>query len=137
MKALQLQGKSRDDLPYKAPFQPWGSWFALGATTIITFFKGFDTFLPWNTANFITYVIFDDSVERCLLTNLCRSYIAIPVFFFLWAGYKLFMKTSVIPLSKVDLVTGLKEIDDEEKRYLDEQARLPPKGWLGRLWDSL
>ncbi|KAJ2928405.1 hypothetical protein H1R20_g8689, partial [Candolleomyces eurysporus] len=119
MKALKLQGKSRDDLPYKAPFQPWGSWFALGATAIITFFKGFDTFIPWNTANFIT------------------SYIAIPIFFFLWIGYKLFMKTSVIPLSRVDLVTGLKEIDDEEKHYLEEQARLPPRGWLGRLWDAL
>jgi amino acid transporter len=56
MKALELQGKSRDSLPYKAPFQPWGSWFALVATAIITFFKGFDTFIPFNAANFVTYV---------------------------------------------------------------------------------
>lgn len=40
MKALQAQGMSRDDLPYKAPFQPWGSWFALVSTAIITIFKG-------------------------------------------------------------------------------------------------
>ena len=40
MKALEAQGMSRDDLPYKAPFQPWGSWFALIATGIITLFKG-------------------------------------------------------------------------------------------------
>lgn len=40
MKALKAQGMSRDDLPYKAPFQPWGSWFALVATGIITLFKG-------------------------------------------------------------------------------------------------
>ena len=54
MRALKAHGKSRDDLPYKAPFQPWGSWFALISTGIITLFKGFDTFLPWNVANFIT-----------------------------------------------------------------------------------
>lgn len=40
MKALKAQGMSRDDLPYKAPFQPWGSWVALVATAIITIFKG-------------------------------------------------------------------------------------------------
>lgn len=56
MKALKARGMSRDDLPYKAPFQPWGSWFALISTGIITIFKGFDTFLPFNTANFITLV---------------------------------------------------------------------------------
>ncbi|TEB35891.1 dicarboxylic amino acid permease [Coprinellus micaceus] len=91
MKALELQGKSRDSLPYKAPFQPWGSW----------------------------------------------SYIAIPVFFFLWIGYKLAMKTKVIPVSKIDLVTGLREIDEEEKRYLDEEAARGPRTRWQRIWDSL
>jgi amino acid transporter len=119
MKALEVQGKSRDTLPYKAPFQPWGSWFALGSTIIITFFKGFDTFLPWNTANFIT------------------SYIAVPMFFFLWIGYKTVMKTKVIPLDRVDLITGLKAIDDEEKRYLENEAARGPRSKLGKFWDAL
>ena len=87
MKALKAQGMSRDDLPYKAPFQPWGSWFALVATAIITFFKGFDTFMPWNTATFIT------------------SYIAIPTFIVLYVGYKLTYKTRQIDSDKVDLVS--------------------------------
>jgi amino acid transporter len=47
MKALELAGISRDTLPYKAPFQPYGAWFALINTGIITLFKGFDTFLPY------------------------------------------------------------------------------------------
>jgi yeast amino acid transporter len=54
MKALAEKGMSRDHLPYKAPFQPWGSWFALIATGIITFFKGFDTFLPFTVDTFVT-----------------------------------------------------------------------------------
>jgi yeast amino acid transporter len=54
MGALAENGMSRDNLPYKAPFQPWGSWFALIATGIITLFKGFDTFLPFTVDTFVT-----------------------------------------------------------------------------------
>jgi amino acid transporter len=57
MKALKAHGISRDTLPYKAPFQPYGSWFALVVVAIITIFKGFDTFLPFQLANFITAYI--------------------------------------------------------------------------------
>lgn len=58
MKALKAKGISRDSLPYKAPFQPWGSYFAFVSTAIITIFKGFDTFMPFNVPNFITYASF-------------------------------------------------------------------------------
>ena len=40
MKAMEAQGIPRETLPYKAPFQPFGSWFALISTGIITIFKG-------------------------------------------------------------------------------------------------
>ncbi|KAF9532935.1 dicarboxylic amino acid permease [Crepidotus variabilis] len=119
MKALKSRGISRDSLPYKAPFQPWGAYFAFVSTVIITIFKGFDTFLPWNTANFIT------------------SYIAIPVFFFLWIGYKLMFRTKQLRPHEVDLVTGLKAIDEEEQRYLAQEAAKGPQTRVQRLWDSL
>jgi yeast amino acid transporter len=54
MKALKAQGIPRDKLPYQAPFQPWGSWFALVATGIITIFKGYDTFIPFTKDTFVT-----------------------------------------------------------------------------------
>ncbi|KDR81565.1 hypothetical protein GALMADRAFT_239589 [Galerina marginata CBS 339.88] len=119
MKALRAQGMSRDDLPYKAPFQPWGSWFAFGSTLLITIFKGFDTFMPWNAANFVT------------------SYIAIPIFFLLWAGYKLVFRTKVIASEKVDLVTGLRAIDEEEAKFIAEEEAKGPQTRLGKIWDSL
>ncbi|KAF8610773.1 dicarboxylic amino acid permease [Ceratobasidium sp. AG-I] len=120
MKALEAQGISRDSLPYKAPFQPWGAWFALGVTAVITFFKGFDTLIkPMNVPNFIT------------------SYIGAPVFFFMWAGYKLFYRTSVIPPAEVDLVSGKREIDEEEEQFLAAQAAKGPQTWKQKLWDAL
>lgn len=106
MQALKAQGISRDSLPYKGSCQPLGSWFVLVSTGIILLFKGFDTFLPFTPALFIT------------------SYLPIPLFFIFWLGYKLRYRTRVIPSSKVDLITGKREIDEEEERFiLREKAR--------------
>lgn len=69
--------------------------------------------------------------------SLCRSYIALPTFFFLWLGYKLFYRTTVIPINKVDLVTGIRAIEEEEKRYLEQETEKGPRTFLQRIWDSL
>ncbi|KAG5727647.1 Dicarboxylic amino acid permease [Termitomyces sp. T112] len=119
MKALKAHGLTRENLPYKAPFQPWGSWFALIATAIITFFKGFDTFLPFTVDAFIT------------------SYIIVPIFFALWLGYKLYHRTKLISSEDVDLVTGKQQIDEEEEKFIAEQEALGPRSTLRKFWDSL
>ena len=119
MKALEFNGISRDSLPYKAPLQPFGSWFALIATAIVTIFKGFDTFIPFTTDTFIT------------------SYIALPAFVLFWAGYKLWFRTKVIPIERVDLVTGKREIDEEEERFNQLEALKGPRTRWQKLWDSL
>ena len=67
----------------------------------------------------------------------CRSYIAIPIFLILWWGYKLTRKTKVIPPSEIDLVTGLRRIDDEEKKFLAEEAAKGPRTRWQKMWDSL
>ncbi|KAJ7109326.1 dicarbixylic amino acid permease [Mycena epipterygia] len=119
MRALKAQGISRDSLPYKAPFQPYGSWIAVVSTSIILFFKGFDTFLPFTTDTFIT------------------SYIGLPVFAILYFGYKFTYKTKKIPADKVDLVTGLQVIDEAEQRFIMEEKAKGPQSLIGRLWDGL
>ncbi|ESK96929.1 dicarboxylic amino acid permease [Moniliophthora roreri MCA 2997] len=124
MKALKAQGRSRDQLPYKAPLQPFGSWFALIATAIVTLFKGFDSFIgTFKVDGFVT------------------SYIALPTFVVMYIGYKVVMKTKVHRIDEIDLVTGLKEIDDEEQRYLAEhqaasEAKGPRTRWR-RIWDNM
>ncbi|VDC06581.1 unnamed protein product [Peniophora sp. CBMAI 1063] len=119
MKALKVQGISRDTLPYKAPWQPYGSWFALVSTAIITLFKGFDTFMPFVTGTFVT------------------AYIGLPTFVVFWAGYKLFYRTKVIPSEQVDLITGLRDIDEEEQRFIQEQEAKGPRSFWKRLWDDM
>jgi len=119
MKALKAHGMTREDLPYRAPFQPWGSWFALIATAIITLFKGFDTFIPFKSDTFVT------------------SYIGIPIFLVLWLGYRILYRSKLIPPKEVDLVTGLRQIDEEEEKFLEMQAELGPRGRWQKMWDSL
>ncbi|KAI0064602.1 hypothetical protein BV25DRAFT_1823006 [Artomyces pyxidatus] len=119
MKALEAQGMSRGNLPYKAPFQPYGSWFALISTAIITIFKGFDTFIPFTTDTFVT------------------SYIGLPTFVLFWGGYKIYYRSSVIPVEKVDLLSGKREIDEEEERFLHEQDLRGPRTTAQKVWDGL
>jgi amino acid transporter len=120
MQALKAQGVSRDSLPYKGPGQPLGSWFVLISTGIILLFKGFNTFLPFTPGLFIT------------------SYLPVPLFFIFWLGYKLRYRTQVIPSSKVDLITGKREIDEEEERFiLREKAREGKVSRWRRLADVL
>jgi yeast amino acid transporter len=72
-----------------------------------------------------------------LYVLLIRSYIGIPTFFILWLGYKIAYKTKVIPLNEVDLVTGLREIDEEEEKFLAEKAVQGPQSMWRNLWDSM
>jgi amino acid transporter len=71
MRGMKAQGISRDSLPFKAPFQPYLTYFSLFFTVILSIFKGFDAFvLEFDYKNFIT------------------SYIGIPVYVFGYLGYK-------------------------------------------------
>ena len=82
-------------------------------------FAGFDTFLPFTKDTFVT------------------SYIALPVFALCYSGYKLYYRSQLIPSDKVDLITGKREIDEEEERFnLEQEAKGPRTRWQ-RLWDSL
>lgn len=39
-RGMRAQGVKRSEMPYRGPFQPYGAWFALGLTILITFFNG-------------------------------------------------------------------------------------------------
>jgi amino acid transporter len=55
----------------------------------------------------------------------------------LWAYYKIRHRTKVIAPADADLVTGKREIDEEEETYLRREAAKGPQTWKQKLWDSL
>lgn len=120
MKALKAQGIDRKrDLVYSAPFQPYGSWIALGFCCLIAIIKNFTAFVfKFDKTSFIT------------------GYIGIPYYLILLFGYKFVMKTKRVLPHEADLHSLKDVIDREEELFLQEQARqreLNPPGKLGKL----
>jgi amino acid transporter len=59
------------------------------------------------------------------------------IFLVLWAYYKIRHRTKVIAPADADLITGKREIDEEEETYLRREAAKGPQTWKQKLWDSL
>lgn len=124
-KALKHHGIDRNTLPYKAPFQPYASYFGLFWMIIIIIFNGFAVFLKggWNVQNFIT------------------GYITVPIFFALWIFWKFYKKTRFVKIADADLDSGRRELDElneaEEAKYQKPET-LPQKiwDWLSK-WRSI
>ncbi|KAJ5238901.1 hypothetical protein N7468_003520 [Penicillium chermesinum] len=99
------------ELPWAAPFQPYSSWIALIIFIILFFTGGYTTFIHghWSTETFIS------------------SYFNLPFIIVVYGGYKLVMKTKVIPLEDVPIRPFIQQ-------YLDNPEPEPkPKTGLQKL----
>ncbi|BCR84919.1 putative general amino acid permease (Agp2) [Aspergillus chevalieri] len=102
-KALKTQGFSRETLPYTSRFQPYLAYISLVCTTTMAFVGGYEVFLPgkWDVASFFF------------------SYTMIGVFPILYVGWKLVHRTKFRRPEEVDLVSGVEEIDDYTRNYVE------------------
>lgn len=100
--ALKAQGVDRDTLPYKAKWQPYAAWYSLTGCFIMTFVGGYTVFLPgkWDVPTFLF------------------SYTMIGICPVLYIGWKVFKRSKVWKSEEVDLVTGIKEIEDYHDNYV-------------------
>lgn len=105
-KALKAQGISRDSLPYKAWFMPYGAYYSLVWTFVMAFVGGWTVFLPgnWDIPTFLF------------------SYMMIFIFPALYVGYKIVMRTKIHKSAEVDLVKNLNEIEEHERTYMPEKS---------------
>ncbi|GAA5923553.1 hypothetical protein JCM1841_002980 [Sporobolomyces salmonicolor] len=115
----KLHGIDRNTFPFKAPLQPYASYFGLILIILVIFFNGYTVFLSgnWDTATFII------------------SYITLVIFAILYVGWKLFKRTKFVRLADMDFETGRRELD----AIADEEAAkfVPATTWYGRAWDWL
>ncbi|SCV73881.1 BQ2448_6311 [Microbotryum intermedium] len=110
MKGLKVQGISRETLPWKAPMQPYLAYFSIFVTSIVTLFKGFDAFMPafkWRT--FITA--------------------------YLGLRWKIYHRTSIIPLADLDFVSGRREFDEDEAAEEEAAANKHMPLWK-KIWEG-
>ncbi|KAF6795918.1 arginine permease [Colletotrichum sojae] len=88
MAALKAQNIPRETLPYRAPFQPFLSWYGLFFNVLIILTNGFTVFMEWSTADFFT------------------AYISVILFVVLLVGHKIFNRTKPLTAAEADVTTG-------------------------------
>ncbi|KAI0199753.1 amino acid permease/ SLC12A domain-containing protein [Astrocystis sublimbata] len=91
-KAWVLQGYNVEDLPYKALFYPYGTWFVVLLNLFLVFISGYSVFIGGFAA-----------------VDFVFDYIVIAIFVLLLLFWKIFKRTKFVPLAEVDLVTGRRE----------------------------
>ena len=111
MRAVKARNMSRDALPYKAPWQPWLSWYAFWFLVIITFTQGFTAFVP-------TF-----SVE-----NFFVAYVSLILFFALYFGHKLIFRPKFVHPLEADIDTGRLTYENETWETTE------PTTWYGKAW---
>lgn len=88
IKILEAQNIDRRELPYRAPFQPYLSWYGLFFNSLIVITSGFTVFIKWSTSDFFS------------------CYVSLMLWVALYIGHKLICRTKVVPLMEADLNIG-------------------------------
>lgn len=120
-RAMKAQGIDRKTLPFVGWYQPWLAIIGGALAFIMTFVSTYTVFIPggWD------YQLF--------LFSYLMIFIDIGVF----VGYKIVFRTKWKKASEVDLVTGLKEVEEHEELYYAQLAaknKLKENGEQKRSW---
>ncbi|MNB67382.1 Lysine-specific permease [compost metagenome] len=86
-RAFKAQGHSLDELPYRAKWFPLGPLFAFALCMIAVLGQNIGAFTG-------------ESIDWY---GVLVSYVSLPLFLLVWAGYRMFRKSRMIPLNECDL----------------------------------
>ncbi|KAF7187585.1 General amino acid permease AGP3 [Pseudocercospora fuligena] len=114
--AWTKQGRSIDELPYKAMLYPWIAYFGLGANLFLALVQGWTTLSPFDAGTFVD------------------AYILLPLFPIIWVVFKVINRTRFWRSWEMDLDSG-RRVDLDKTRY--ELADVPSKPWWRRLLENL
>lgn len=109
-KGWVAQGNRIEDLPFRALWYPYGTWFVVLLNTFLVFIAGYSVFVDgFHTVDFVI------------------NYVVVAVFVVLFVGWKVVKRTEMVPLMEMDLVTGRREIvrSVEDSDASDVKKTLP------------
>lgn len=116
-KAIFFQGLW-DRVPYKTIFQPYGTYYMITMISLLTLTNGFRVFFEFNIGDFLA------------------SYVTFPILLALYFGHRFYeykvngVKYWLVPIEKIDVITGLDLIEEEEANY---PPRVP-RNFAERVW---
>lgn len=120
MNILRARNISRDTLPFKAQFMPFGAYYATALGGILCFVQGFEAFFSINASKFFTAYI-----------SLIFFAVCWVIGHFYFNGFKnaFTWRSLLIPIDECDIDTGVRDVDDEE---WEDDA---PKNLWDKFWD--
>ncbi|KAH6909114.1 amino acid permease/ SLC12A domain-containing protein [Coprinopsis sp. MPI-PUGE-AT-0042] len=116
---MKKQGLDRNLLPYKAPFQPYLSWFGFIFVNLVILFNGYTVFLTgnWDISTFFA------------------AYISLPIFAVCYVGWKWTKKTKWVRLDEIDFHSDLRELDEMDRR--EKEKDTTENGWWNKFCSTL
>lgn len=113
-KALKFHGML-DMLPFRTPWQPWGTYYVMFVISLLTITNGYAVFFP----------------GQFTASGFLVSYIVVAIFIALYAGHKIWCRTPwITKVSEIDIFTGKEEID----RLCEHDLERTPRNWVERVW---
>ncbi|KAI9507038.1 general amino acid permease 1 [Russula earlei] len=109
----EVQGRDRTQLAYYSPLQPWLAVWGVFWTAIFILVDGYENFFKWNVQNFLT------------------AYINIPIFFSLWIGWAVYMRTPFWRANEMDFVTGIPTVEETDA------PEEPPRNLKEKIFNAL
>lgn len=114
-KALAYNGML-SSIPFKSPWQPYTSYFAMIMLILLCLTNGFQILFPGNFS----------------VASFLAAYITLPLFLALYLGHKLWARTPwVRPIETVDVWSGIEEADRQEEEDIGPSE---PRNLLERIW---
>lgn len=119
--AMHAQGRSLDELPFKAAGGVWGSVYGLILNILILGFQFWTALFPGSKAD---------------AENFFSIYLAAPIVLAFYIPYKIWFKTPFMTTSTIDLVSGVREVDLDllQQELAEEKAYLQSKNFFYRVY---
>jgi yeast amino acid transporter len=111
---IRYHGIDRNGFRFRSRMQPFLAYFAIIFCSLVALFNGFDAFFP----------------GKFSAKTFIPPYIDIPIFCFLFLGYKIVKKTKFVRVQDMDLWSDKAEIDAQEAFW----PVVKPRNWVERLW---
>lgn len=108
---MKAQGQSLDDLPFKAIFGVWGSYFGLVMNILLVVAQFYIAVSP---------------IGSFSATGFFQSILAIPIIGLFYGPFKWWNRTRFVRARNADLLTGRRELD---LPALKEEERIERESW--------
>lgn len=120
-RAMKLQGRSLDELPFKAALGPWGSVYGCGLIWLVFMAQFWTALFPGASAD---------------AKSFFEVWLCLPIILVFYFGYKFYYKPSFVRTMDMDLITGVREVDMEvlKQELAEERAYIASRGWYYRVY---